>query len=148
MFTDHDQAAAFAHEWIDAWNAGDLERILSHYADDFEMSSPVIRERMGVESGVLKGKDAVRPYWSVGLAAQPPLRFELVDVVVGVDAVAIYYRNLSRGRQVVEHLRFGDDGLVRQAQALYSTADDASPELASRAPAPFRSGASKRHSEG
>src|ERR1700723_3107179 len=27
-------------EWIAAWNAHDLPRILSHYADDFEMSSP------------------------------------------------------------------------------------------------------------
>lgn len=36
----------FAREWIAAWNAHDLERILSHYTDDFEMSSPLIIERM------------------------------------------------------------------------------------------------------
>jgi len=120
---DHDRAAAFAREWIEAWNAADLDRILSHYADDFEMSSPLIRERMGVESGSLKGKDAIRPYWAIGLAAQPPLRFELIDVVAGVGAVAIYYRNLTRNRRVVEHFRFGGDGLVHQAQALYSPDD-------------------------
>lgn len=27
----------FAHEWIAAWNAHDLERILAHYADDVEL---------------------------------------------------------------------------------------------------------------
>jgi ketosteroid isomerase-like protein len=123
MFIDHDHAVAFAQDWIDAWNAGDLDRILSHYADDFEMSSPLIRERMGVESGSLKGKDAIRPYWAIGLAAQPPLRFELVDVAAGVNAVAIYYRNLTRKHCVVEHLCFGGDGLVRQAQALHSVGD-------------------------
>ena len=27
----------FAAEWIAAWNSHDLERILAHYTDDFEM---------------------------------------------------------------------------------------------------------------
>jgi ketosteroid isomerase-like protein len=64
-------AREFAQEWVAAWNDGDLERILDHYADDFEMISPLIVERMGVASGTLKGKDAIRPYWSQGLAARP-----------------------------------------------------------------------------
>ncbi|MEJ0007063.1 MAG: nuclear transport factor 2 family protein [Steroidobacteraceae bacterium] len=74
-------AEQFALEWIEAWNSHDLERILSHYRDDFEMSSPLIVERMGVASGTLKGKDAIRPYWRIGLASTPPLKFELVDVL-------------------------------------------------------------------
>ena len=32
------QANEFAAEWIEAWNAHDLDRILSHYTDDFEMN--------------------------------------------------------------------------------------------------------------
>jgi len=31
-----------AKEWIEAWKSHGLDRVLSHYADDFEMSSPVI----------------------------------------------------------------------------------------------------------
>lgn len=38
-FADH-----FAREWIEAWNAHDLERILSHYTEEFRMSSPRIIE--------------------------------------------------------------------------------------------------------
>lgn len=52
------QANEFAAEWIEAWNAHDIDRILSHYADDFEMNSPVIAKRLGVTSGTLKGKAA------------------------------------------------------------------------------------------
>lgn len=37
-----DFAQRFAAEWIDAWNAHDLERVLSHYDDAFVMSSPLI----------------------------------------------------------------------------------------------------------
>ena len=67
-------AKAFAHEWIEAWNSHDLERIMSHYTDDFEMSSPFIIELMGEPGGKLRGKASIRPYWEKGLAAQPPLR--------------------------------------------------------------------------
>ena len=35
-------AEHFAADWIDSWNSHDLGRILSHYTDDFEMSSPII----------------------------------------------------------------------------------------------------------
>jgi ketosteroid isomerase-like protein len=41
-FADH-----FAADWIDSWNKHDLDRILSHYIDDFEMSSPVIIKVVG-----------------------------------------------------------------------------------------------------
>ena len=33
--------AEFARQWIDAWNAHDLERILSPYAPDVVFRSPV-----------------------------------------------------------------------------------------------------------
>jgi len=54
-------AEDFARDWIESWNAHDLERILGHYADDFEMTSPLIVQRLGITDGKLKGKDAVRP---------------------------------------------------------------------------------------
>jgi hypothetical protein len=35
-------ALNFARERVEAWNAHDLDRVLSHYKDEFEMSSPFI----------------------------------------------------------------------------------------------------------
>jgi ketosteroid isomerase-like protein len=52
-------AERFANEWIAAWNSHDLERILEHYEDDFEMSSPIIAALAGESSGKLRGKLAV-----------------------------------------------------------------------------------------
>ena len=112
-------AQQFAEEWIAAWNSHDLERILAHYRDDFEMQSPLIIERMGVPSGTLKGKDAIRPYWQIGLAANPPLHFELQDVLVGVDTIAIYYRSATRNRMVAEILRFDGQRRVIHGAGLY-----------------------------
>ncbi len=98
-------ARVFAAEWIAAWNSGDLERIFSQYADDFEMRSPLIVERGFAASGVLRGKHAIRPYWSAGIAgAQPPLRFELIDAYAGVDTIAIHSRSVGRkvGIEILE----------------------------------------------
>src|ERR1700753_4250590 len=117
-------AREFAEEWIAAWNAHDLERIFSHYVDDFEMHSPLIIERMGVASGVLKGKEAIRPYWAAGLAAHPPLHFELRDVLVGVDTLAIYYFSRTRHRMVAEILRFNAQGKAISGAGLYGRSAD------------------------
>lgn len=120
------RALSFAKEWIAAWNSHDLERILSHYAEDFEMASPYIIERMGEPSGVLKGKPAMRSYWAKGLAAKPPVRFELLRVFSGVRSITIYYRSVGR-RDAAEVLEFGDRGEVVRAAAHYIIPDPIQP---------------------
>jgi len=111
-------AEAFAAEWIAAWNARDLERILSHYADDLVFSSPFIAMRFGEPSGALAGKAAVRAYWADGLARQPALRFSLRAVHVGVESVVLHY-DRHDGRVGAEHFEFGPDGRVVRASAHY-----------------------------
>ena len=111
-------AREIAHEWIAAWNSHDLERIFSHYAGDFEMRSPLIAERGFSPSGALRGKDAIRPYWTAGLAATPPIRFELVDVYAGVNQIAIHYRSVGR-KFVIEVLELDDDRTIVRGSACY-----------------------------
>jgi len=110
-------AERFAREWVEAWNAHDLERVLSHYEDDFEMSSPIIVTMMGEPSGKLKGKAAVGAYWAKALKLLPQLRFELVAVLAGADSVVMSYRG-HRGLSA-EVLHFGKTGKVRAAFAHY-----------------------------
>lgn len=115
-----DFARAFAADWVAAWNRHDLPAILAHYAEDFEFSSPLIRDIAGEPGGVLRGRAAVGAYWAKGLALLPDLRFELVDVLCGVDGLTLYYRG-HRG-MVAETFRFGADGLVVEARACYACA--------------------------
>jgi ketosteroid isomerase-like protein len=115
---DRDWAEHFAREWIAAWNSHDLERIFSHYVDDFEMSSPYIVELMNEPTGVLHGKDAIRPYWTKALRRQPPVKFELLGVYAGVDNVAIHYRSVGR-RLATEILTFNAERLATHGTALY-----------------------------
>ena len=110
-------ARRFAEEWIEAWNSHDLERILVHYRDDFEMCSPVIVQLMDEPSGTLRGKAAVRAYWSKALTRAPALNFELEQVLVGAGRVTIVYRG-HRGLSA-EVLWLDADGRVIRAAAHY-----------------------------
>lgn len=112
---------AFAAEWIAAWNAHDLERILSHYAEDIVFRSPVVRQRFGKASGEVSGKDELRAYWSGAFApGAPALRFELIAVLAGVDGGAIRYFSTTRDCEVVETFTFDHAGLVKRAAAFYA----------------------------
>jgi len=111
-FADH-----FAADWIDSWNKHDLVRILSHYNDDFEMSSPVIIKIAGEPSGTLMGKDAVGAYWAKALQLIPNLHFELLATLIGVNSITLYY-NGARG-QSAEVFHFNEAGKVTGAYAHY-----------------------------
>lgn len=115
---DNSFAEHFAHDWIDSWNCHDLDRILSHYSDEFEMSSPVIIQVVGEPSGTLKGKDAVRTYWAKALALIPDLHFDLITTFVGVNSITLYYKG-TRGLSA-EVFHFGPDQKVIRAYAHYA----------------------------
>jgi len=112
------QPREFAESWIDAWNRHDLDAVLSHFCDDFQFSSPLVRQIAGDPSGQLVGKEAVRAYWQAGLSLLPDLHFDLVDVLVGVDCLTILYQG-HRGL-AAEVFNFGADGRAVRGQALYA----------------------------
>jgi ketosteroid isomerase-like protein len=122
MVISREFAASFAAEWIAAWNARDLPRVLSHYSEDFEMSSPLIIEIAGEPSGCLRGKEKVRAYWQAALnrnPGNPGLHFELLDVFVGANTVVLHYRRNS-GNRAAKILFFNKEGLVYRAAAHYN----------------------------
>jgi hypothetical protein len=94
-------AQHFATDWIASWNARDIEKILSHYSDDFAMFSPLIIEVVGEPSGKLCGKHAVGTYWQNALTLIPDLQFKLISVLVGVETIALSYKG-ALGRLATE----------------------------------------------
>jgi ketosteroid isomerase-like protein len=113
---DPDFARRFADDWIASWNSHDLDRIMSHYSEHLEFSSPHIPQIAGEASGVLKGKAAVRAYWAKALKLIPDLRFELVSTLAGIGSIVLYYRN-AKGELKGEVFYFGPDGLVHKSDA-------------------------------
>lgn len=111
-------AETFATEWIAAWNAHDLDRILAHYTDDFEMSSPYIVKYGFEASGTIRGKPAVRAYWQSALERRSDLHFKLVEIHMGVDTICLYYQS-APGMRAIEWFLFATNGKVKKAIAHY-----------------------------
>lgn len=111
--------AGFAEDWIDSWNSHDLERILSHYSDGIQITSPMIKVALEIESGTLVGKEAVRQYWAAALQKVPDLSFELVNVTQSVDSIALYYKSVME-KMAIEVMFFDADGRVSKVIAHYT----------------------------
>jgi hypothetical protein len=116
-------AQLLADQWVRAWNAHDVEAVLSHFAEDVIFTSPVAAHVVPDTAGVVRGKDALRAYWSLALSKVPDLHFEVVSVFVGVSTLVIAYRN-QRGDLVSEVLEV-EDGLVVRGHATYLAGGDA-----------------------
>ena len=114
-----DFAAAFAKNWIDSWNAHDLEKILSHYSEDFTIESPLAIKLYPQSNGIVVGKSEVRKYWTIGLEKSPDLKFELVELFTGVNSVALYLFNTSSNKRSVEVMRFNTQMKVNSVFVCY-----------------------------
>ena len=116
------EPSTFARQWLAAWNAHDLEALLEHFADDVVFTSPVAAQLLAGSDGVIRGKDALRAYWTEGLRRIPDLRFEVIGVYAGIDVLVINYRN-QRGGLVNEVMRF-EGGLISEGHGAYLGPDN------------------------
>lgn len=114
-----EQAEELARSWVDAFNRRDLDAVLAHYADDIEFTSPVVIEIVGDPTGTVRGKAALRSYFSQGLAKYPDLAFELLHVLAGVDSVCLVSRALHRGSVAAEVMALNAQGQVARVWVHY-----------------------------
>ena len=111
--------ANLARDWVEAWNAHDLDRILSHYVEDVVLISPIAQARLG--EARVEGKAALRAYFAKGLAARPNLTFTLNRVLEGVGSIVVDYV-AADGRNACELMVLNEQGQVREVRAHYAAA--------------------------
>ncbi len=109
----------FAPDWVAAWNSHDLDAIMAHYDEDVVLTSPVAARILERPDGTVRGKSALREYFARGLAVYPDLRFDLLDVMWGLNSVVLYYRNQT-GTMTGEFMEVGPGGKVTRVVANYS----------------------------
>jgi len=107
-----------ASNWVAAWNAHDLDLMMTHYDDAIELTSPVAAQLLGSSDGKVVGKANVRAYFQRGLEAYPELRFRLEDVLWGVNSVVFYYTN-QKGTRTAEFMELSAIGKVVRVVANY-----------------------------
>ncbi len=117
---DYTEAEQFVSQWVNDWNSHDIEAILSHFTNDVFFTSPLAIERLG-GNGEVRGKDALRHYWTEGIRHAPDLHFEVLAFYIGVHVLVINYRNQKNGL-VSEVLRF-EGPLVVEGHGTYLLED-------------------------
>ncbi|MBR0860203.1 nuclear transport factor 2 family protein [Bradyrhizobium liaoningense] len=110
------ELAALGRTWVEAWNARDLERVLTLYDEAAVMTSDRIPLLGFDANGTVRGKDALRAYWGKALGLVPNLHFSLIDLFVSPDSVVVFYEN-ERGKRICEYLRVNAAGKIVQGSA-------------------------------
>src|SRR5689334_13604658 len=102
-----EQSEEFAARWAEAWNRGAVEAVLEHFHDDVVFTSPTAQAVVG--SPIVRGKDALRAYWTTALGRIGSLQFAVEHVLWDPirRELAIVYRSTIDGqtRRVSENLR-------------------------------------------
>jgi hypothetical protein len=114
------RAEKHAEEWIRDWCARDIERIVSHYAEDARFVSPVAARRTG--NPVVVGREALLKYWSAARGYRS-FRFTLEHVLwddAEQEMVVVYTRDVDgRHDRACEIFRFNDRDQVIAGEAMY-----------------------------
>ena len=114
-----DEAWKLANHWVAAWNAHDLDLIMTHYDDAVELTSPVAARLLEKPDGKVVGKANLRAYFQRGLEAFPELHFHLEDVLWGLNSVVLYYTN-QKGTRTAEFMELSATGKVVRVVANYN----------------------------
>jgi SnoaL-like domain len=112
-------ALNLAQKWLQDWNHHNLDRILSHYAETIEFTSPFVAKILKKPRQKIIGKIALRNYFAQGLSTYPDLYFELKQILVGADSLVIYYHSIQ-DLLAAEWMQIDDQGLIAKASAHYS----------------------------
>lgn len=93
----HRTSEAIGREWIEAFNARDLTRLLALYAEDCTHTSPKLRAQKPETQGKVAGKAALRAWWADAFARLPALRYELKTLTANAERVFLEYDRVLAG---------------------------------------------------
>ena len=111
-----------AHQWFDAFNAHDLERLLALYADDAQHYSPKLKLRQPETNGLITSKNALRIWWRDSFDRLPSLRYEPTQFIADEEKVFMQYTRYVDGEEpmtVGEVLEI-KDGLIMASRVYHS----------------------------
>lgn len=108
-------------DWQSAWASLDADRIIDLYTEDAEHMSHVVTERMGLASGTLKTRAAIKLYVDESVKRLSGFRADIISVVSdGNDdkgRAAVEYWRIVNGKEdqrtrVIERIEWRDNKLT------------------------------------
>jgi hypothetical protein len=82
---------SIAREWIDAFNAYDVDRLVSLYDENATHTSPKIRALHPETGGKLIGKRQLSEWWRDSNRRIPGLRYQPTAIIANAERVIIEY---------------------------------------------------------
>lgn len=77
--------------WFEAFNAHNLEKLVSLYDDEAEHFSPKLKIRHPETKGLVSGKDALRTWWQDAFERLPSLHYKVTSLTSNADRVFMEY---------------------------------------------------------
>jgi hypothetical protein len=106
-----------AHAWFDAFNTHDIETLLTLYDEDAEHYSPKLKVQQPETNGLIKGKDALRAWWTDAFVRLPQLHYTLLHLTTEDGRVFMEYIRKTPGE---EDLRVGEVLIIKNNKIVAS----------------------------
>ena len=120
-----EEAKTFAFDWVAAWNARDIERVLGFFNEEIAFTSPTALAVVG--TATVRGKTALRTYWNAAMARIGTLKFVIDRVAwdaASRELAIVYVSDIDgRAKRVSENLTFDAHGLVVNAEVFHGVTD-------------------------
>ena len=82
---------SIAHLWFEAFNAHNLEKLLSLYDEEAQHYSPKLKIRLPETKGLVTGKEALRSWWKDSFDRLPTLHYKVTSLTSNSDRVFMEY---------------------------------------------------------
>ena len=82
---------SIAHSWFEAFNAHNLEKLLSLYDDEATHFSPKLKTKHPETNGFVSGKLALYTWWNEAFTQIPTLHYKVTSLTANSDRVFLEY---------------------------------------------------------
>jgi hypothetical protein len=111
-------ATNFIEEWINSWNSHDIDKIMIHYSDSIDFTSPFIIQLNNDPNGKISNKNDLKDYFIRALNKFPHLHFDLLNIFLSVNSLIIHYKSVNN-KIAAEYFQFDDHGKIIKVNAHY-----------------------------
>ena len=113
--TDFIKLKEAANAWIAAWNSGDINSLLDHYAENVVFYSSAATRRWNIADGKLNGKTALENHFRKAFEEIPGMNLDFKHFLIGNDGVLLVYKR-ETGRMSADFVLFNEEGKVKEVR--------------------------------
>jgi ketosteroid isomerase-like protein len=113
--TEFEKLRQTANGWINAWNSGNLELLLDHYAEDVIFYSSAATRRWNTADGKITGKKALENHFRKAFEEVPGMKLTFKNLLLGAGSAVLLYQR-ETGDMAADVVLFDGDGKVKEVR--------------------------------